>query len=141
MPRTLSHHPEAVRTRERRARLHAPQPPPIVLRPFARIAALRPNAITTPWRLAPCPHCGARLLSAEDSKWCCRNGTKLLPALPTLPPRIHHLAANQSPLLNVLSRRLNYLFCMSAIGVSGKFTEYHGKVSHCVLLRLIANGL
>jgi len=153
---TLSNHPEAVRSRERRARLRAsqatiasqqPSPPtshsnqprrrrrsrqsnadiPPVNRTFSYVALSRPNAISTPWHATPCPHCGAHLLMAEDSNWCCRGGTKLLPPLPPLPPRILNLIANHSVNLNIVSRRLNYLFCMSAIGVSEKFTEYHGE--------------
>ena len=72
-------------------------------------------------------HTGARLLSSESYKWCCKLGTKLLAPLPPLPPRLQHLCTNQPTVLNNISRRLNYLFCLSAIGASGQFTEYHGQ--------------
>jgi len=136
--------PDAVRSRRRRPQNRAfpppstatqpllPQPrradPPTVnTHPFSSLAAARPRALSTPWSPAPCPHCGARLLSSESSKWCCKLGTKLLPPLPPLPPHLQHLCTNQPTVLNNISRRLNYLFCLSAIGASGQFTEYHGQ--------------
>jgi hypothetical protein len=145
MPRTLSSHPAAVRSREHRARNRVlgqpstatPHPrcqqsppcaPSVSNTPFSSVAAARPHAIRTPWSPTPCMHCGARLLLSESAKWCCKQGSKLLPPLPLLPPHLQQLCTNQPTTLNNISRRLNYLFCLSAIGASGQFTEYHGQL-------------
>ena len=92
--------------------------------PLNSIHSLCPQPIRTPWRSIPCEHCGAFLLESEALSWCCKNGTKRLHPLPPLPSRIQRLV-DENPLdINVQSRALNYLFSLSAIGVSEHFTSY-----------------
>jgi hypothetical protein len=192
MPRSLSQHPDAIRSRERRAaaaraaashpstsasvraspdlvrarrreiassdrqlardrvvsdaRLTSrvnPIPPanPLVphrrLLPSARledggyslnfIASYRPDPIDNSWRDEPCLFCGAHLLSSDTLAWCCNNGRSVLNPLPPFTPGI--LSLLQSPHLRRLrdiSRSLNSLFCLSALGVSEKWTNYMG---------------
>ena len=96
--------------------------------PLDTIRSLHPEPIRTPWRSVPCEHCGALLLESEALSWCCRNGTKKLQPLPPLPSRIQRLV-DESPIdVNSQSRALNYLFSLSAIGVSEHFTTYNGMI-------------
>jgi hypothetical protein len=92
------------------------------------IPTLCPPALRTPWRSTPCQYCGALLLESEPLSWCCRNGTKTLDPLPPLPSRIQSLVDRSRVDVNVHSRSLNYLFSLSAIGVSEHFTSYTGTV-------------
>jgi hypothetical protein len=127
---------EAAR-RRRAARTNGQAVPPV--RPPAgealsltAIAALKPRPIRTPWRANPCPHCGARLLSSEPSIWCCRNGVKVLDRLPPLPIRFQDIITSSPAVISKHSRELNYLFALSAIGVSNGvktgWSEYKGTV-------------
>jgi hypothetical protein len=93
---------------------------------FERVSHLRPPAIHTPWRSETCVHCGALLLAAESSAWCCKNGSKVVPRLPPLPHRIQALAFGFPQSVSDHSRALNNLFCLSACGVSEGFTKYTG---------------
>ena len=82
------------------------------------IDSLRPPGLRTPWRSQPCSHCGTLLLGRESATWCCSGGHKILTPLPPLPARIEQLVADTSFNIARQSRELNYLFALSAIGVS-----------------------
>lgn len=157
MPRVLSTHPDAVCSRERRAGdsepfarsrlLNSPSTVSSILfnrehqwitriecggvhlsGDFSTLPTYSPSRITTPWRPNPCPYCSCLLLQHETSSWCCNNGARLLPLLPPLPMRLQYFSTDHAVVLNINSRRLNYLFCLSAIGASEHFNEYHGIV-------------
>ena len=112
--------------------------------PLPAIAALRPHGLRTPWRREPCAHCGALLLSTETASWCCRNGSRLLEPLPPLPPRIQNLIATSPVDVSKRSRELNYLFALSAIGVSNGvksgWSEYKGVHHVCLSVFLYAHS-
>jgi hypothetical protein len=118
---------------------HPPVPPRHLL-PSARlegggysldfIASYRPDPIDNSWRVDLCRFCGAPLLSSDRVTWCCNSGRSVLNPLPAFTPGIHSLL--QSPHLRRLcdiSRLLNSLFCLSALGVSEKGTNYVGECS------------
>lgn len=169
MPRTLSQHPDAVRSRARRAAAKARVPAATqaseraspenvharhldevhavrrVLRSrmlpsrvllegggwsLESIASYSPPPIKNPWRPQPCSFCGARLLMAEELTWCCNRGRMVLSRLPPLTPGITSLLSNHRDRQRSreASRSLNNLFCLSALGVSEKWTEYKGDV-------------
>ena len=94
--------------------------------PTNAIGRLRPLRLETPWRTVPCEFCGALLLQLESVDWCCKGGERVLPSLPPLPPRMSTAVHANPRFMYQHSRELNYLFCLSAIGVSEGFTEYHG---------------
>lgn len=171
MPRLYSNHPDAVRSRARRARSSLPNHRPSAqgsLRaspeavqqqhradterirmsqrtrnieqcrntssedangePLQFISTYRPCPIKNPWRASPCKYCGATLLTAETPKWCCNNGKNVLEPLPPLTPQLQSLLSLPHDAQRVCqsSRTLNNLFCLSALGVSEKWTEYRG---------------
>ena len=171
MPRLLSQHPDAVRSRARRAAAKARIPaaaqaserasPEQVhtrhlddvrrVRQARRsrmlpsrnllegggwtlesIASYRPPPIKNPWRPCPCSFCGAKLLMAEDITWCCNRGRTVLKPLPPLTSGIASLLSNPPTRRRTCeaSRSLNNLFCLSALGVSEKWTEYKGMSCH-----------
>ncbi|KAF8290484.1 hypothetical protein DL93DRAFT_2092056 [Clavulina sp. PMI_390] len=103
-------------------------------KPLEYIASYRPPPISNPWRTTPCEFCGALLLSAEDPKWCCKLGAELLPPLPPMTPGLGTMLAvpQQALHLREHSRSLNNLFCLSALGVSEKWTEYTGMIKSFV---------
>ena len=84
-----------------------------------QISSMRPNALRTSWRADPCPHCGTLLLCSEATTWCCSGGRKVLPRLPPLPRRVQQMLDNVPMQVAEHSRELNYLFALSAVGVSG----------------------
>lgn len=95
------------------------------------IKNLAPGGLQTPWRSHRCIHCNALLLASESSSWCCSNGQKVLSPLPPLPARIQQLVSDLSEEISLRSRELNYLFSLSAIGVSGLtsgWSQYTGDV-------------
>ena len=69
-----------------------------------------------------CHFCQAPLLTTETEEFCCNKGKHVVPPLPPLPPYIASLTSHR--LLSSLSRRLNNLFCFTAIGVSGGFEHF-----------------
>ena len=93
-----------------------------------QISSLRPNALRTPWRSDPCPHCGALLLCSESSTWCCSGGRKvLLPTLPPLPGCVQQMVADVPVEVAQCSCKLNYLFTLSAVGVTSGWSRYTGE--------------
>jgi len=73
-----------------------------------------------------CPLCGARLLKGESNDWCCNRGKNRAPPLPLLPRNVT-AALEDSELskdISAISRRLNNLFCFTAIGATGGFTHF-----------------
>lgn len=155
MPRALSTHPDAVRSRLRRQRAASsaaataadsssrrsslPTTPPRLTERVASTFGLKltrgprltnspdPPRLATPWRSDPCPHCGCLLLAAEKLDWCCRNGERLLEPLPPLPPRIQQAVVDHPYQISDNSRMLNSQFCLSAMGVDGSWSKYTGK--------------
>ena len=75
------------------------------------IAALHPSALCTPWRPAPCPHCGCLLMLSKrlTLTWCCNNSAKLLGHLPPLPAQIPQLIAASCNNVLACSQELNSL--------------------------------
>lgn len=84
------------------------------------------NRWNTPVWDRRCNFCNALLLRGEDYDWCCHRGLWRIPPLPPLPPNVAVLLAdlNESKDISTLSRRLNNLFCFTAIGASGGFTHF-----------------
>jgi hypothetical protein len=74
-----------------------------------------------------CPLCGALILKGESKDWCCNHGKWRIPPLPPLPPNIEAVLENRelSKDISGISRRLNNLFCFTAIGATGGFTHFH----------------
>ena len=70
-----------------------------------------------------CHSCGARLLSSENSTFCCNNGerTTQVNQLPRLPGEMRGLLydVRTSSVISGNSRRLNNLFAFTAIGFTG----------------------
>ncbi|KAF8325332.1 uncharacterized protein EI90DRAFT_2158422 [Cantharellus anzutake] len=89
-------------------------------------ASHQPNPILSRWRSVPCQYCGALLLESEYLGWCCRNGPKVLPPLRPLPDFLASVANNFPTDAGEGSRSLNYLFNLSAQGVSGRFHSFQG---------------
>lgn len=71
-----------------------------------------------------CAYCGARLLRGEEISFCCQKGRKVVPALPALPQNISSIAAEQPGQISNLSRRINNLFCFTAIGATSGFQHW-----------------
>jgi hypothetical protein len=90
------------------------------------IATHRPAPLRTPWCINPCEWCGALLLHSDAKTWCCKSGQYVLDPLPPLPNHINSLLESQPAGMNEQSRQLNYLFCLSAIGVTEQWTKYQG---------------
>jgi hypothetical protein len=76
----------------------------------------------TPLWNAQCTYCGALLLKGERNGFCCSNGKKITPVLPPLPPRISSFSQERN--ISSQSRRLNSLFCFTAIGASKGFQTF-----------------
>ena len=74
------------------------------------------------------PAITAARLAAENPKWCCNEGKNVLDPLPPLTPGLQSLMSVPRDAQRVCqsSRSLNNLFCLSALGVSEKWTEYRG---------------
>jgi hypothetical protein len=72
-----------------------------------------------------CTKCGCRLLSQEADGWCCRKGRWRLPPLRPYPAEVERGIRQVEATINVsaISRRLNNLFAMTAIGVQGSFMQ------------------
>lgn len=68
-----------------------------------------------------CSNCGCRLLGSEVDGWCCRNGKWILDPLHPLRPEVNRVANMTGVDIGGLSRTLNNLFSMTAIGVHGSF--------------------
>ncbi|KAI8825297.1 uncharacterized protein EV422DRAFT_492245, partial [Fimicolochytrium jonesii] len=78
------------------------------------------------WRDQACPICGAHLMENERESPCCQNGQLLIGRLPPYPPALENAFQAHQRNLGNLSRRLNYLFAFSAIGVAdGSFKRFH----------------
>ena len=92
------------------------------------LSTYHPCPIKNPWHTSPCKYCGATLLTAETPKWCCNNGKNVLEPLPPLTPQLQTLLSLPHDAQRVCqsSQTLNNLFCLSALGVSEKWTEYRG---------------
>jgi len=83
--------------------------------------------LQTPWRINPCEWCGALLLRSDTKTWCCKSGNMYL--IPSRLSRItstHCWNESQPGGMNEQSRQLNYLFYLSAIGVTEQWTKYQG---------------
>jgi hypothetical protein len=82
-----------------------------------------PNLSVDHW-LPPCPICGVCLLSSEAKTFCCNHGKRVLPRLKPLPPNISNIVDVNRSAVATLSRKLNNLFCLTTMGVSGKFVDF-----------------
>ena len=69
-----------------------------------------------------CSYCHALLLRGERDGFCCTNGRTITPRLPPLPPSILSLCNERN--ISPFSRRLNSLFCFTAIGASKGFQSF-----------------
>jgi hypothetical protein len=76
--------------------------------------------------LPPCLHCGVRRLANEAPGFCCQKGKILAPPLKPLPPEIQELIDSHPSQIARLSRKLNNLFCLAVMGVSGGFEHFEG---------------
>ncbi|KAK2122385.1 hypothetical protein NOF04DRAFT_1138141, partial [Fusarium oxysporum II5] len=71
-----------------------------------------------------CAFCDALLLSTEKGGWCCSNGKQTAPKLPPYPPDFQRWLDTTALPLSAFSRRLNYLFAFSALGVTEGFVHF-----------------
>ncbi|KAI5986402.1 hypothetical protein EDD15DRAFT_2126021, partial [Pisolithus albus] len=73
-----------------------------------------------------CAHCNALLLSTESDSFCCGNGSRALPSLHALPPRLQSLLGNPHHACHLMeySRVINNLFTFAGIGVTGTFQQF-----------------
>jgi hypothetical protein len=87
-----------------------------------------------------CRFCGIKLLTGEEHGWCCNRGQSIAPRLPSYPPELEALA--RSGQLSHISRKLNNLFCFTAIGTTHGFEHFksgqssvavNGRVYHRIL--------
>jgi hypothetical protein len=90
-------------------------------------ATCKPNTRLDSW-LAPCPHCGVQLLSSEAKTFCCNGGKRILPRLKPLPVSIDTIVDNDTNNIAHSSRKINNLFCLTTMGVSGNFVHFPGGV-------------
>lgn len=129
--------PEGLRSRLRRVQHQVRRQNGLSLQ---QISCLRPQGLRTPWRSNRCAHCNALLLAAESTSWCCSGGRKVLFPLPPLPARISQLVTNVPSDISDRSRELNYLFSLSAVGVSGLtsgWSRYTGELLACISIHFL----
>jgi hypothetical protein len=80
----------------------------------------------TPGWSRSCGKCHAILLDGEDPSFCCNNGKWIAPPLPPLPVNLTRIVEHspQKGELSSRSRRLNNLFCFTAIGATQGFQRF-----------------
>jgi hypothetical protein len=90
------------------------------------------NMNRTRWRCPTwslCTFCNAPILKGETKLSCCSRGRLTVPSLPELPPRIVQLTKEEE--ISTKSRKLNNLFCFTAIGATEGFHHFHSGPSCC----------
>jgi hypothetical protein len=93
---------------------------------WSAISSLAPQPYIQTW-LSPCLHCGVRRLASESVDFCCQRGKVLASPLKPLPSEIQTLVDENPSLIARLSRKLNNLFCLTVLGVSGGFQQFTGR--------------
>ena len=81
-----------------------------------------------------CHFCGAQILQGESKMFCCSQGQHIVPPLPALPEHLSLLANNCLDISKTL-RKLNNLFCLTAIGATQGFHQFN--TGHFPLLFLL----
>jgi hypothetical protein len=76
--------------------------------------------------LPPCQYCGVRRLASESVDFCCQKDKILAPPLAPLPSEIQSLVDKYPAKFALLSWKLNNLFCLTVMGVSGGFQKFSG---------------
>ncbi|TVY62600.1 ATP-dependent DNA helicase pif1 [Fusarium oxysporum f. sp. cubense] len=90
---------------------------------WVHLARLRVRPFQQTWT-GRCAFCDALLLSTEKGGWCCSNGKQTAPKLPPYPPDFQRWLDTTALPLSAFSRRLNYLFAFSALGVTEGFVHF-----------------
>ncbi|KAG7429200.1 ATP-dependent DNA helicase pif1 [Fusarium oxysporum f. sp. raphani] len=90
---------------------------------WVHLARLRVRPFQQTWT-GRCAFCDALLLSTEKGGWCCSNGKRTAPKLPPYPPDFQRWLDTTALPLSAFSRRLNYLFAFSALGVTEGFVHF-----------------
>lgn len=124
--------------RRRRAQNNSSTP----IRPSAWWTSLqrrRPKSQIGKW-LPPCTHCGVARMDSEPVTFCCNGGERVLPPLNPLPPSIQDIVNNNPAKIAADSRKINNLFCLTVLGVSGGFEHFSGNGPQTVTITGMYNG-
>jgi Helitron helicase-like domain at N-terminus len=92
---------------------------------WSKLSSVKHQPFVQTW-LPPCLHCGVQRLASESVDFCCQRGKILAPPLEALPAEIQALVDVNPALVAKLSRKLNNLFCLTVLGVSGGFQHFTG---------------
>jgi hypothetical protein len=92
---------------------------------LSTLSSVKPQPYIQTW-LPPCLHCGVQRLASESVDFCCQRGKILAPPLKPLPSEIQALVDANPSVIAKLSRKLNNLFCLTVLGVSGGFQHFTG---------------
>lgn len=68
-----------------------------------------------------CTFCNAQLLRTESNGWCYNKGKYTFPALPQYFAELRAVFQEEELSLSACSRKLNNLFCLSILSVTGGF--------------------
>jgi hypothetical protein len=92
---------------------------------WTALPSVKPQPYIQTW-LPPCLYCGVQRLASESVDFCCQRGKIIAPPLKSLPAEIQTLVDAHPSLIAKLSRKLNNLFCLTVLGVSGGFQHFTG---------------
>jgi hypothetical protein len=92
---------------------------------WSTLSSVKPHLYTQAW-LPPCFFCGVKRLANETTDFCCQKGKVIAPPLKPLPSEIQTLVDTNPSIVAKLSRKLNNLFCLIVLGVSGGFQHFTG---------------
>jgi hypothetical protein len=92
---------------------------------WSALSSVKPQPYIQTW-LPPCLHCGVQRLASESVNFCCQRGKIIASPLKPLPAEIQALVDANPALIAKLSCKLNNLFCLTVLGVSGGFQHFTG---------------